>query len=140
MNIEDQKQFIIEAYNQGKSVLDIAEEIYGRDDKGQARYTDSMVLDIETMIKTASAEGMFCSPELESVEDQVASTETFNLTIDAQRKQIQDQATQLDAQQAEIAELQAKIKQLEDQATAQGVVGEPTPSVDEDSKDKKVKK
>ena len=139
MNIEDQKQFIIEAYNQGKSVLDIAEEIYGRDDKGQARYTDSMVLDIETMIKTASAEGMFCAPELESVEDQVASTETFNLTIDAQRKQIQDQATQLDAQQAEIAELQAKIKQLEDQTTAESVVGDvqtPAPA-DTDKKGKK---
>ena len=139
MNIEDQKQFIIEAYNQGKSVLDIAEEIYGRDDKGQARYTDSMVLDIETMIKTASAEGMFCLPELESTEDQAVSTETFNLTIDAQRKQIQDQAMQLDDKQAEIAELQAKIKQLEDQATAESVVGDvqtPAPA-DTDKKGKK---
>lgn len=139
MNIEDQKQFIIEAYNQGKSVLDIAEEIYGRDDKGQARYTDSMVLDLENMIKEASETEAFCSPALESTEDQTAPTETFNLTIDAQRKQIQDQATQLDAQQAEIAELQAKIKQLEDQATAESVVGDvqtPAPA-DTDKKGKK---
>lgn len=133
MNIEDQKQFIIEAYDQGKSVLDIAEEIYGRDDKGQARYTDSMVLDIETMIKTASAEGVFCSPAVDTVEEHPAIDPQLQSQLEAQTKDIE-------AKQSEIEALQAQIQQLKAQATAQGGVGEPIPSINEGSKDKKAKK
>lgn len=113
MNIEDQKQFIIKSYDQGKSVLDIAEEIYGRDDKGQARYTDSMMLDIENMIKAASAEEAFCSPAVEGAETDSADNEQLKTQLEAQERQIQAQAEDLDAKQAQIDKLQETIAQLE---------------------------